>query len=213
MITESLLKNKIIVVLRNIEPANAMAVLGALYNGGIRFAEFAFDSTGNVPDAETAKIIEKAAKQFGGKMHIGGGTVLTKKQVKLIKAAGGEFAVSPNTNSKIIKYTKKLGLLSVPGAQTVSEIVEAHTSGADFIKLFPASALSPQYFKDVLTPLAGLKLLAVGGVTPLNIKEFINCGAVGAGISSGIVTPELVNGGEFETVKNNARQYVDLLGK
>ena len=92
-------------------------------------------------------------------MIIGAGTVTNEKQLKLAYEAGAEFIISPDANETIIRHTKELGLFSVPGALTPTEISSALRFGADCIKIFPSSAFGPSYFKQVTAPFTGAKLL------------------------------------------------------
>ncbi|WP_143442559.1 bifunctional 4-hydroxy-2-oxoglutarate aldolase/2-dehydro-3-deoxy-phosphogluconate aldolase, partial [Klebsiella pneumoniae] len=92
---------------------------------------------GKINDEEIASGIEMLAEHFKGEMLVGAGTVLTERQVELTRKAGGKFIISPDTNPDIIKKTKEMGLVSIPGALTPSEIVTASRAGADFVKVFP----------------------------------------------------------------------------
>ncbi len=96
----------------------------ALYDGGVRLLEVTFDACGKKSDAETAADIKTLAKKFKGRMYIGAGTVLTEKQVRLTKKAGGSFIISPNTDKGVITESRMCGLVSIPGVKTVSETLE-----------------------------------------------------------------------------------------
>lgn len=115
-------KEKIVVIVRGVESDKLIPLAKAMYDGGIRLLEITYSANGSVSDEDTAKNIEMLAKEFEGKMYIGAGTVLTKKQVELTKNAGGKFIISPDTNKEVIEETIKLGLVSMPGALTPSEI-------------------------------------------------------------------------------------------
>ena len=99
----------------------------ALYDGGVRLLEVTFDACGKKSDAETAADIKTLAKKFKGRMYIGAGTVLTEKQVRLTKKAGGSFIISPNTDKGVITESRMCGLVSIPGVKTVSETLENMT--------------------------------------------------------------------------------------
>ncbi len=103
----------------------------AIYEGGIRFLEITYLANGSVSDEETAQNIQALTTHFKGKMHIGAGTVLNEKQVELTHQAGGEFIISPDINTEVIKKTKLLGMISMPGALTPTEAQIAHRNGAD----------------------------------------------------------------------------------
>lgn len=204
-------KYKIVVIIRGLDREQLFKTVKALIDGGIRFVEITFDQTGKVSNDETAKNIKELKVNFGDKLHVGAGTVMTKKQVKLAYQAGAEFIISPDCNKRIIKYTKKLGLLSMPGAFTPTEAAEAHRYGADFVKLFPNSEVKSSYLKALIAPLAHIKFLAVGGISLENINEYLDAGAVGVGIGSLLVNKEWIKNGEFYKFTETAKLLTDKI--
>ena len=144
---------------------------------------------------------------FEGRMYIGAGTVLKESQVQLTKNAGGTFIISPDTNTDVIKKTSELGLVSIPGALTPSEIQKAHISGADFVKLFPVTSMGVEYVKAVSAPLSHIKLLAVGGVGLDNIPDYLKAGVSGFGLGSNIIDKKALDEGDYKTITELAKQY------
>jgi 2-dehydro-3-deoxyphosphogluconate aldolase/(4S)-4-hydroxy-2-oxoglutarate aldolase len=142
-------------------------------------------------------------------MIIGAGTVITKKQVELTKEAGGRFIISPDTNPEVIKATKALGLVSIPGALTPTEARQASLAGADFVKLFPISSLGPEYVKALRAPLSAVELLAVGGVDLNNMADYRKAGACGFGIASSITDKKMIAEENYEGIEALARAYVE----
>ncbi|MBO5315870.1 MAG: bifunctional 4-hydroxy-2-oxoglutarate aldolase/2-dehydro-3-deoxy-phosphogluconate aldolase [Clostridia bacterium] len=212
-IIESIEKNKIIVIVRGVEREKLIPLAEAMYNGGIRLLEVTFSANGNVRDEETAGNIKILTEHFGDRMYIGAGTVLSERQVELVKEAGGKFIISPDTNNAVIKKTRELGLVSMPGALTPTEIQTAHIAGADFVKLFPVSNFSADYVKAIKAPLSHIKLLAVGGINDENMAEYIESGVSGFGIGSNITDKKLIANGEFDKITALARKYVAALGE
>jgi len=204
-------KNKIIVIVRGIAKEKLIPLMQAMYDGGIRLAECTYDSSGIIPDEEIADNISFLSEYFKNKMLIGAGTVLTENQVELTKKAGGKFIISPDTNISIITKTKELGLISIPGAITPSEITAAHFAGADFIKLFPINFYGPKYIKSLKAPLSHIRMLAVNGITPDNMLDYIAAGACGIGVSSGIVNKSLIENNEFDKITQLAKNYTDKI--
>lgn len=205
---DTILKEKIIVIVRGIGREKLLQFAEAAYKGGIRLLECTYDATGNTPDEEIASNIKMLADHFEGKMLIGAGTVLSEKQVELTKNAGGKFIISPDTCPEVIKETKKLGLVSIPGAFTPSEAVIAHKAGADFVKLFPITSMGPKCLKDIKAPLSHIKFLAVGGINADNITEYLSVGACGVGIGSDIANKKLIEANNFDAIEENVRRYV-----
>lgn len=208
-VIQSILDNKIIIVVRGVEKENLIPLTQAMYDGGIRLLELTYDATGKVSDQETAANIKMLSERFKGKMYIGAGTVLKKEQALLTKENGGTFIISPDTNEEIIKYTKEIGLVSIPGALTPTEIQKAHKAGADFVKLFPITNMGSSYVKAVSAPLSHVKLLAVGGVDASNIAEFMKAGAVGVGLGSNIVNKTFMKEGRYDLITEEAIRCVN----
>lgn len=208
---EEIENEKIIVIVRGVERNKLIPIAEAMYRGGIKFLEITYSANGGVSNEETKENIRLLANHFGGKMHIGAGTVLTEKQAELTKQAGGEFVISPDTNPKVIKRTKELDMVSIPGALTPSEIQLAHISGADFVKLFPVSNLGIDYVRAVKAPLSHIRLLAVGGVDLSNIPGYLDIGVCGFGIGSNIVSGKLIGQNDYKTIEELAKKYVSAV--
>jgi len=204
---EQIEKNKVIVIVCGVEKEKLIPMCQAIYDGGLRLIECTYDASGKISDEEIAGNIKMLAEYFEGKMLVGAGTVLTEKQVELTKKAGGKFIISPDTNPDIIKKTKEEELVSIPGALTPSEITQANRSGADFVKIFPMDMMGVKYIKDLKAPLSHVKMLAVGGVTADNMKDYLEAGASGVGIGSGVVNKKQISENNFEEITKLARNY------
>lgn len=210
-VVESIIENKLIVIARNVEREKIIPLTQAMYDGGIRLLEVTYDASKKVSDEETAETIRLIAEHFEGKMFIGAGTVLTTEQVELTYKAGGKFIISPNLDEAVIKKTRQLGMVSMPGAVTPTEIQLAHTYGASFVKLFPAGDLGPGYVKAVKAPLSHIKLTAVGGIDETNIPAYLKAGASGFGIGTNIVDKKLIAANDFDGIRELAKRYVALV--
>lgn len=210
-VINSVLENKIIVILRGFARETLIPLAEAMYDGGIRLIEITFSADGKISDEAIAADIKLLADHFGNRMHIGAGTVLKECQVELVKAAGGKFIISPDMNEAIIRKTRELGLVSMPGALTPTEVQTAHLAGADFVKLFPVSTFGADYVKAITAPLSHIKLLAVGGVKDTNMREYLDAGACGFGIGTTIANKKFVEGGEYDKITELAKKYVAAL--
>lgn len=202
---------KIIVIVRGVDKKDLIPLAKSMYDGGIRLLEVTYSANGSVTDEETADNVKLLADYFGDKMVIGAGTVLTEKQVELTYNAGGKFIISPDTYDKVIKKSVELGLVSMPGALTPTEIQTANRLGADYVKLFPITNLGVGYLKAVKAPLSHVKLLAVGGVDENNMSDYLSAGINGFGIGSNIVNKNLIKSGNFEKITDLARKYVKVV--
>lgn len=204
-------ENKVIAIVRGIPSSSIAALAEAMVKGGLRCMEVTFDHSSEKGTEETLKSIEILSRNFKGKLLAGAGTVLTPKQAEQAAAVGAEYIISPNVNVEVIRKTKELGKISIPGALTPSEIVTAYEAGADIVKLFPAAVFGPAYFKAVKAPLKHIPVTAVGGISPENIADFLAAGAVGAGVGGNLVSPKLVAEGRFDEITEIARSYAEAL--
>lgn len=210
-VIKSVLENKIVVIVRGVEKEKLIPFAEAVYEGGIRLLEITYSADGRVADEETAENIKMLTEHFGERMYIGAGTVLSEKQVALTKAAGGKFIISPDTNVEVIKKTRELGLVSMPGALTPTEIQTAHLAGADFVKLFPITSLGVEYVKAVKAPLSHIKFLAVGGVNTDNISDYLKAGVCGFGLGSNITDKKMIASSDWQGITDLAEKYVSLI--
>lgn len=188
----------LVAILRGIAPAEIPGVCNALYEAGIRLLEIPL----NTVDAFTA--IELAVKESGDRFGVGAGTVLTPEDCDRVKECGGRFIISPNSDAAVIRHTKELGLISIPGFFTATEGFAAIQAGADYLKLFPA-ALGPGYVKD-LKAVIKKPILAVGGVNKSNAADFMQVCA-GLGIGSALYKP----GKSVAEIGRDAAEFVRLV--
>jgi 2-dehydro-3-deoxyphosphogluconate aldolase/(4S)-4-hydroxy-2-oxoglutarate aldolase len=206
-----LLDKKLVVIFRRIPVEQIGRVSEALVRGGVKLLEVTFDQQSQDPAADYARSIEQVRHAVGDALCLGAGTVLSCGQVRTAREAGAEFILSPNTDIDVIRLTRQLGMVSVPGAMTPSEIVTAWNAGADIVKLFPADDLGYHYIWNIRGPLPHIPLLATGGVNPETIPQFLAQGvsAVGTGVS--IVDRQLLAAGDYDGIEALARAHVDAI--
>jgi len=189
----------LIAILRGLRPENAESIVGALRDAGFRAVEVPLNSP------EPLKSIEIAQRAFGEDMLVGAGTVLSLRDVLQVRDAGGRMIVSPNADEAVIKATKSLNLISIPGVATPSEAFAAYGAGADMLKLFPAEILPPvavKAWRAVLPP--DLWLFAVGGINPQNMAPYLAAGANGFGLGSALFKSDLT----ADDVAGNAEKFI-----
>lgn len=204
-------ENKIIVIMRGFTTEQLICAVDAMEKGGIRLVEVTFDQTGGISDEETAANIRVLKEKFEGRVRVGAGTVMTEKQVELACQAGAEFIISPDCYEKVIKKTRELGMVSIPGVYTPSEAAAAHRYGADFAKLFPNSEVNISYLKALTVPLSHIKFLAVGGVNADNMMDYLNAGAKGIGVATAIADKKAIFAGDYEEITRRARLFTSQL--
>lgn len=205
--------NKIIAICRGIYGENLLKLVSAINEGGVKLVEVTFDQGDADCINKTSEAIKMLASTFKGKVKVGAGTVVTCEQVHAAKAAGAEYIIAPNTDKEVIKAANELGLVTIPGAATATEILQAHYAGADFVKLFPAGTLGLTYAKDILGPINNVRLIATAGVTPENLGDFLGLGFAGAGISGYLTNKKLISEGKFDILKEHAKELVGIAQK
>lgn len=206
-------ENKAVVIVRKTYGKDLLNLSKALHEGGVRLMEVTFDQQDPMCAQKTAEAIKMLGDYHGDKMMFGAGTVLTTEQVDAAYEAGAKYIISPNFNAKIVEYTKKRGLVSMPGCMTPTEIMDAHDCGADFIKLFPATTLGFKYIKDILAPISHVKLVATGGVNEENFGEYLSLGFAGAGISGRLTDRKLITEGNWKELRRRATVFSDIAKK
>jgi 2-dehydro-3-deoxyphosphogluconate aldolase/(4S)-4-hydroxy-2-oxoglutarate aldolase len=195
-------------VLRAKSIAQAHAVVEAMIAGGVTVVEV----TMTVPNA--VHLLKELKKEHGAKILLGSGTVTTAKEVEDTINAGAEFVVSPSLHPEVVAATKAAGKLSIPGALTPTEVITAHRAGADYVKIFPCSAMGgASYLKSLLAPFPHLKLIPTGGVTLKTAEEFIRAGARALGVGSDLVNLAAIDEGKPEIITEAARAYLEVLAR
>ncbi|RCK31332.1 2-dehydro-3-deoxy-6-phosphogalactonate aldolase [Thalassospira profundimaris] len=175
---------RLIAILRGVKPVEAADMARALVAAGITMIEVPLNSP------EPLKSITAMKEAVGDSALIGAGTVLTTEDVANVKAASGEFIVSPNCDIEVIAKTKELGMGSWPGVLTPTECFAAIKAGADGLKIFPASIIGADGIKAMRAVLpASMPVYAVGGVGPDDFATYAKAGCDGFGLGSGIYKP------------------------
>ena len=189
----------LVAIIRGVTPADAEAIGAAIVDAGIRIVEVPLNS----PDPlESIRIL---AQSLGDRATVGAGTVLEPEQAEQVRQAGGQVIVSPNTYAPVIAAAAQAGMISLPGYFTPSEAFEALRAGAHGLKLFPAECASTTVVKAQKAILPkGVPVLVVGGAGPDNMQPWLEAGADGFGLGSGIYKP----GQSAEETAQKARAFV-----
>ncbi len=211
MSMELIKKNRFVGIFRHIPPMFALDAAKAMYEGGIRIFEVTFDPRETITAKETGDIISQMRSYFGEDVSVGAGTVLTASFAQTAFLAGAEFIVAPNTDEKVMAFTKEKGMLSIPGAFTPSEIMTAYNLGADIVKIFPIGPNDAPYLKNVISPLSHIPFMVTGGINPDTIESFLSMGPVAVAAGATIVTEALVKNGDFDTIYKNALAHTEKI--
>lgn len=198
----------IIPVLRARSAREGHALVEALVAGGITVMEV----TMTVPGA--VELLRELKKEHGDALLLGSGTVTSAEQAAATIDAGAEFVVSPSFHPEVVAQTKAMGKVSIPGALTPTEVITAWNAGADYVKIFPCSAMGgAHYLRSLLAPFPELQLIPTGGVTLGTAADFLKAGARALGVGTDLVNPRAIEEGTPETVTNMARAYLGIVAE
>jgi 2-dehydro-3-deoxyphosphogluconate aldolase/(4S)-4-hydroxy-2-oxoglutarate aldolase len=192
----------VVAVLRAKSSAELLDVSKALYDGGVASIEVTMTTPGAL------KVIEEVAAKMAGQVIVGVGSVLDAETARAAILAGAEFVVGPVLKEPVIEMAKRYSKVVVPGAFTPTEILRAWEAGADVVKVFPATAVGPKYFRDILGPLPQVRLSPTGGVTVENSGEFIKEGAVFVGAGTSLVDKKAVAEKRFSVITETAKKMI-----
>lgn len=188
----------VIAVLRGVEPSSVPDVVRAVVAGGIDIVEITADS----PNA--ASVIEELARGSADVL-VGAGTVLDVETVDQVCQAGAKFVVSPTVDAAIIEASNRTDTIVAPGAYTPTEVYRAWRSGADMVKIFPATTGGPSHLAALGGPFGDVPLLPTGGIDATNAAAFIRAGAIAVGVGGALIDHEAIEAGDFASIRENAR--------
>jgi len=195
----------VVAVIRLPEADQLRAVADALAEGGVR----AIEVTMTVPRA--VSLIEELAASLSSDIIVGAGTVVDAETARQVILAGAQFVVGPVFRPAVIEMCHRHDIPAMPGCFTPTEILTAWEAGADIVKVFPATALGPGFFKDVRGPLPQVRMMPTGGVTRENAGEWIRAGAVAIGVGTALVDKKAVAERRFDAIAVTARHFVEAV--
>lgn len=188
-------------IVRNLTFDEIANILPVYLSSGLTTIEI----TMNTPSAED--IIRYAVDKYRGLLNVGAGTVCSLEDLKQALQAGSQFIVTPILNPEVVRYCAKEGIPIFPGAYTPTEIYQAWESGASMVKVYPATALGPDYIKDVKAPLNKIKLMPTGGINLANMQSFMKAGADGLGVGGQLFDKDLIKSANWDGLKDHFKQY------
>ncbi|MXZ74688.1 MAG: bifunctional 4-hydroxy-2-oxoglutarate aldolase/2-dehydro-3-deoxy-phosphogluconate aldolase [Gemmatimonadetes bacterium] len=195
----------VVAVLRDDRPDALVQVAQAIGRGGIGAVEITMTTPGALD------VIGECANRLGDEILLGAGTVLDPETARAAILAGAEYIVTPTLNPDVITLCRRYDKVVIPGALTPTEILTAWECGADIVKVFPATAVGPRYFKDVKAPLPQIDLMPTGGVDLDNAGDFIRAGACAVAVGGNLVDKAAVAAGEWHVLTDTARKYVETV--
>lgn len=174
-ILSSITNTKVVAVIRGSSAEEATELSKAAIEGGIRAIELTYT---------TPQVQKTFEALYGEEVLLGAGSVLDAETARHAILAGAKFIVSPHFEKSIAPVCNRYGIPYLPGCMTIRDMVKALEAGCDIIKLFPANNFTPSFIKSVNGPLPQVRVMPTGGINLDNIQEWLEAGAVSAGIGS-----------------------------
>ena len=203
-IRDGLLARKISAIVRTDDQSVAEQAMAAAVEGGFRVIEFTLNTPGALELITQFRSMDES-------LLVGAGTVMTPQAAKEAVNAGAQFIVSPVCASAVIREAGEMGVVSIPGTQTPTEMQNAHEAGADFVKLFPAPTNVAEYIRYILGPQPHLKIFPTSGVNLDNMLEVLEAGAAGVGFVGPLFDLQSMRNRNFDDIRERAEKIVALL--
>lgn len=202
-IIQRMLDPGIVAVIRADSSEQLIDVCQALADGGC----LAMEITMTTPNALQA--IEACTNKLGDQILMGVGSVLDSETARLSFLAGAQFVVTPVMKPSVIRTCNRYRKPIVCGAYTPTEALTAHEEGADFVKIFPADGLGPDYIKAIRAPMPQLDIIPTGGVTPETCGAFIKAGCAAVAAGGSLVSKDLIQRKAWKELSALASRFVE----
>jgi len=206
--TEVLEKVKALGVLAVIRGPSAeltVKMVEALKEGGVTGIEITYST----PNAE--EVVRTLANRFGDEILLGMGTLTKVEQAQCAQDAGAKFLVSPVCEPALVRSMIATGLLTMAGALTPTEVLQAYNLGTDVVKIFPGSVGGPAYVKALKGPFPYIPMMPTGGVSSNNVADWFAAGVVAVGAGSELCPPQLAKEGKFAEISKRAADFIQVI--
>jgi len=191
----------LVAVIRGPAPELTVRMVEALVAGGVLGIEITYTT----PDADA--VVHALDARFGEQILLGMGTLTRPEQAEEALAAGARYLVSPITDETLGRAMVATGLPVMIGALTPTEVWRAHQLGSDVVKLFPGSAVGPDYVKALRGPFPNIRLMPTGGVDEHNVGDWFRAGVFAVGAGSQLSPGQLAKEGRFDAIEATARRF------
>ena len=195
-------KKPVLGILRGVEVAVIEPLTETVIEAGLEAIEITMNTKG------AAALIDKMVRSAKSRIVVGAGTVLDRNSMEEALDAGASFIVSPVLAEDVVKYCVKNRIPVFPGALTPQEVYNAWNAGATMVKVFPSNFFGPEYFRELKGPFNDIKLLACGGVTAQNMKQYFDCGADAVAFGASVFKKEWLAKGDFASIGTAVKQYI-----
>lgn len=205
-IQKRIVDSGVVAVLRGIDDDQITSVARAIHDAGVTALEVTAD--GKHAGEKIAAVDQELADTDA---VVGAGTVLDAPTAQSVIDAGAEFVLAPDCNPEMIRTCNRQGVVSIPGVMTPTEAVTAMEAGADMLKMFPATTVGPGHVGALQGPLGDVDIMPTGGVSPNNVNDFFEAGAVAVGAGSAIIDYDAIAAGDMDQVRETAGEFVDAV--
>ena len=165
----------------------------------------------SLPVAPAHPAVADAPREFGSRGWIGVGTILDVDTCRAALDAGAQYVVSPIVRPELVEVAHAAGRPVMLGAYTPTEAQLAHEAGSDFIKIFPADGLGPNYIKALRAPLPHLRIVPTGGVDLNTAADFPRAGCVALGVGSSLVSARILQEDNWSALTRVAREFARVV--
>lgn len=190
-------------ILRGVEPQAIAPLVETVVSAGLKTIEITMNTKG------AASLIGDAVKHSKGRVAIGAGTVLNVDSLNSALDAGATFIVMPVLVEDVARRCVEKRIPVFPGALTPQEAYGAWSAGASMVKVFPSNFFGPAYFRELKGPFGDIELLACGGVTPENMREYFACGASAIAFGASVFRKEWLAKKDFDSIGGSVKRFVD----
>lgn len=194
-------------ILRGIEAELIEPLVETVISAGLATLEITMNT------AKAAQLIKKAKQISDGRLTLGAGTVLTQQDLKSALGSGASFIVLPILIKEVVEYCVKNKIPVFPGAFTPQEIYQAHVAGATMVKVFPAKFFGPEYFRQIQGPFNKIELLACGGVTSGNLKDYFTAGVSAVTFGASIFRRDWLAAKDFKAIGQAVKSFMEAWDK
>lgn len=198
-------KQPLLGIIRGVKEDEIDPLIEAVLSSGLKTIEITMNTEG------AAQLIRKAKTLAGKRLVLGAGTVLDMRSLKSALDSGATFIVMPVLVKEVLAYCVKNNIPVFPGALTPQEIYQAWKEGATMVKVFPARFFGPEYFREIKGPFRDIELLACAGVTPDNLRSYLDCGASAAAFGAGVFKKEWLENKDYASITRAIKAYLDKL--
>lgn len=195
----------VLAVIRGPSADLTVKMVKALMEGGIAGIEITYST----PNAED--VVRALVSEFEERILVGMGTLTELEQAESAKSAGASFLVSPVCEPALIRSMIASGLVTMAGALTPTEVLQAYTLGSDIVKVFPGSLGGPAYVKALKGPFPHIPMMPTGGVSSANVADWFATGVVAVGAGSELCPPQLAREGKFAEITRRAEEFARIV--